>query len=165
MPTICRRMAALGSLTRTETGVVAGIAVPYGRYSKPIEGEAPRAFREQINPGALTTDDATAMFVQHDRSGVPLARVGAGTLEFTESTEGLRFRATLPEARQDVAEALSRRDLPGAVSIGFVVDDDEWNHLETQSLRTVTKGRIVEVSLVTAGAYTQAVATYIPKGE
>ena len=160
---ICRRMAALGSLTTSDRGSIAGVAVPYERYSSPIGNEGPRTFRERIMPGALTTDDNTAMYVQHDRTGVPLARVGAGTLEFEESDDGLRFRASLPAARSDVAEALTRGDLPGAVSIGFIVDADDWQHMEKQSLRDVTAGRIVELSLVTAGAYPDARGTFVPK--
>lgn len=164
-PKICHRMAALGSLTTSsEPGSIAGVAVPYNRFSSPIYNEGPRVFRERIEPGALTTNADTAMYVQHDRSGVPLARVGAGTLSFTESSEGLRFTASLPESRSDVMEALQRGDLPGAVSIGFLVDDDTWQHMDQQSLRDVTAGRIVELSLVTAGAYPDARGTYIPKG-
>jgi len=161
---MCYRMAAAGTLTQTEANSITGIAVPYDRYSHVIHGEAPRPFRERIRPRSLSVTEQTVMHVQHDRTGVPLARVGAGTMSFEESSEGLRFTAKLPATRGDVLEALSRGDLDGSVSIGFIVEDDEWDHHEKQSLREVTKGRLVEVSLVTAGAYPGARGTYIPGG-
>lgn len=157
-------MAALGSLSQTGSDRIEGVAVPYDRYSSVIHGEAARPFRERIMPGALRTDAKTSMFVQHDRTGVPLARVGAGTLRFSEAADGLRFEASLPSTRGDVLEALSRGDLDGSVSIGFVVEDDRWDHHEKQSLRDVTRGRVVELSLVSAGAYPGARGTYIPGG-
>jgi HK97 family phage prohead protease len=163
-PKICYRMAAAGQLTTTSPNSIEGIAVPYGRYSHVITNEAPRPFRERIRPRALAWDERTVMHVQHDRSGVPLARVGAGTMRLEEDSEGLRFHASLPAGRSDVIEALQRGDLDGSVSIGFIVEDDEWSHYEKQSLREVTKGRLVEVSLVTAGAYPGARGTYIPGG-
>ena len=164
IPKMCYRMAAAGTLTATGTNSIAGIAVPYDRYSHVINGEAPRPFRERIRPRALSITDQTVMHVQHDRTGVPLARVGAGTLTFDEAGEGLRFSAILPSTRSDVLEALQRGDLDGSVSIGFIVDEDEWDHHDKQSLREVTKGRLIEVSLVTAGAYPGARGTYIPGG-
>lgn len=157
-------MAAAGTLTTTGPNSIAGIAVPYDRYSHPIRNEAPRPFRERIMPNALTVQASTVMHVQHDRTGVPLARVGAGTLRFEEQADGLHFEATLPSTRSDVLEALTRGDLDGSVSIGFMVDDDKWTHMKEQSLRDVTSGRLVELSLVTAGAYPGARGTYIPGG-
>lgn len=164
MPRICYRMAAAGQLTTSSPSAIEGIAVPYGRYSNVITNEAPRPFRERIRPRALTWNETTVMHVQHDRTGVPLARVGAGTMQLEESPEGLRFRATLPAGRSDVIEALQRGDLDGSVSIGFIVEEDEWDHHDKQSLREVTKGRLIECSLVTAGAYPGARGTYIPGG-
>lgn len=82
-----------------------------------------------------------------------MARVGAGTLQFEESPNGLMFRAVLPESREDIREALRRGDLDGSVSIGFVCEDDEWVHGSAASLRTVRSGEIVELSIVSQAAY------------
>ena len=138
---------------------VSGIAVPYNEASEPIPGAA-RAFREVMSPGALSYDEATVMLVQHDQNGVPLARVGSGTLRFRESSKGLEFEADLPESREDIHEALQRGDLDGSVSVGMYVDDDEWTHGSDSSMRKVTRGRLVELSLVTAGAYKGARGEY-----
>ena len=162
---ICRRTLTATKSLRTEAGnILEGVAVPYNRLSYPIMDEGTRPFRERIRAAALRFDGTTVMHIQHDRTGVPLARVGAGTLTLEESDEGLRFRAELPESRTDVLEALERGDLDGSVSIGFIVDDDEWTHTETSSLREVTAGRLVELSIVTAGAYAGAVGTFSPGG-
>ena len=134
---------------------ISGLAVPFNTLSAPIP-DAGRVFRERIDARALTWDDRTVMLTQHDHTGVPLARVGSGTMTFENTDEGVRFRATLPESRADVREALERGDLPGDVSIGFLVDDDRWTHAKKGSMRTVTAGHIIELSLVTAGAYKQA---------
>jgi HK97 family phage prohead protease len=156
------RLMPTRSTTTTSDNSVTGIAVPYGQLSHPIQG-AGRSFREKVKPGALTYDDNTVLLTQHDQRGVPLARVGAGTLSFRETKQGLEFTATLPESRADLREALERGDMSGAVSIGFYVeeDGDRWTHANKQSLREVTQGHLVELSLVSpAGAYPGARITH-----
>jgi phage head maturation protease len=88
--------------------------------------------------------------------------VGAGTLSFRETPEGLEFTAKLPDSRPDIREAFERGDLDGSVSIGFYVepDGDRWTHGKKSSMREVTSGHIVEVSAVVQGAYRGAVANY-----
>ncbi len=156
------RLMPTRSTTTTLDNSVTGIAVPYGQLSHPIQG-AGRSFREKVKPGALTYDENTVLLTQHDQRGVPLARVGAGTLSFRETKQGLEFTATLPESRADLREALERGDMSGAVSIGFYVEDDgdRWTHANKQSLREVTQGHLVELSLVSpAGAYPGARITH-----
>lgn len=153
-----RRLTARMTSNPT-TGELSGIAVPYNTASRPIPGAA-REFREVMEPGALTYDDATVVLVNHDQDGVPLARVGAGTLTFAESDEGLRFTAQLPANRADITEALERGDLDGSMSVGMYVEADKWTHGEGQSVRRVTRGYLAEVSIVRQGAYEKASATY-----
>ena len=156
------RLMPTRSNTTTSDNSVTGIAVPYGQLSHPIQG-AGRSFREKVKPGALTYNENTVLLTQHDQRGVPLARVGAGTLSFRETKQGLEFTATLPESRADLREALERGDMSGAVSIGFYVeeDGDRWTHANKQSLREVTQGHLVELSLVSpAGAYPGARITH-----
>ncbi len=154
-----RRMTSRAMTSNRETNEVSGIAVPYNEASHLLPGAA-REFREVMAPGALEVSNDTVMLVQHDQKGVPLARVGAGTMSFKESPEGLRFSARLPEGRTDILEALERGDLDGSVSVGMYVDEDEWKHGSENSVRKVTAGRLVELSLVTAGAYQGARGTY-----
>ena len=46
---------------------------------------------------------------------------------------------------------MSRGDFDRSVSIGFIVDEDEYQHYEKGSIRTVTRGHLVELSIVTRG--------------
>ncbi len=136
---------------------VSGIAVPYNSSSVLLR-DRPRPYRERFAPGAFPDiGEHVALFVGHDHRSLPLARVGAGTLSFSESDEGLRFTATLPDSRADVLEAISRGDI-GGVSIGFNSDDDDWTHRRGNmpSDRVVKKASLYELSLVTAGAYPKA---------
>ena len=159
MPKLETRRMAIRLCKDEEKRMVSGVAVPYNSASHPIPGSA-RTFREVMAPGALTYDEYTVMLVQHDQDGVPLARVGAGTLRFRESPDGLQFEADLPDSREDIHEALRRGDLDGSVSVGMYVDDDEWTHGSDSSMRKVTRGRLIELSLVTAGAYEGARGEY-----
>ena len=151
---------APGRLMATSEGVrFEGIAVPYNSTSVTLRDRR-RPYKERIHPGALKWDGSTVLLTQHDQRGIPLARVSAGTLRFTESSEGLRFEADLPESRSDIREALRRGDLDGSVSIGFVCHDDDWVHGNTTSLRTVRRADLIECSIVTAGAYPAASGNY-----
>ena len=151
-PNLEIRMAP-GRLTATSEGVrFDGIAVPYNTTSVTLRDRR-RPYKERIAPGSLRWSDDTVMLTQHDQRGIPLARVAAGTLRFHDNGNGLAFEAELPESRADIREALRRGDLDGSVSIGFVCEDDDWVHGKTTSLRTVRKAELVELSIVTAGAY------------
>ena len=148
------RSNALAGGAVVDGNTVTGIAVPYNSSSVLLR-DRPRPYRERFAPGAFPEiGEHVALFIGHDHRSLPLARVGAGTLSFSESDEGLRFTATLPESRSDVLEAVRRGDI-GGVSIGFNSDDDEWNHRRgTQpSDRLVKKASLFELSLVAAGAY------------
>lgn len=140
----------------SEDNTISGIAVPYGSSSVLLR-DRPRPYREMFKRDAMTIGENVALYVQHDSTGLPLARTGANTLQFEEDEAGLRFRATLPESRKDVAEAISRGDI-GGVSIGFIVEEDVWEHRKdaTPSTRTVMKAHLIELSLVAAGAYPDA---------
>lgn len=141
-----------------EGRTITGIAVPYNSSSTLLR-DRPRPYRERFSHGAFESiDDHVSLFVGHDHRSLPLARVGAGTLSFTESREGLLFQATLPEARTDVLEAVRRGDI-GGVSIGFNTIEDTWTHRrgDTPSSRVVTRAELFELSLVPAGAYPAAV--------
>jgi len=136
---------------------ISGIAVPYGSSSVLLR-DRPRPYRERFAAGAFPQiDEGVALYVGHDHRSLPLGRVGAGTLSFEESPEGLRFKATLPESRSDVLEAVKRGDL-GGVSIGFSPVEDDWTHRSGKlpSDRLVTKATLYELSLVSAGAYPEA---------
>jgi hypothetical protein len=136
---------------------ITGIAVPYNSSSV-LLNDRPRPYRERFAPGSFPNiGDHVSLFVGHDHRSLPLARVGAGTLSFEESPEGLRFKATLPESRADVLEAVSRGDI-GGVSIGFNSIEDDWQHRSNKmpSDRIVSQASLFELSLVASGAYPAA---------
>ena len=138
----------------TENRTISGVAVPYRSPSK-LLNDRPRAYREEFRQGAFQDiDENVALYLQHDHKGLPLARVGAGTITFSESERGLLFSATLPDSRPDIAEAVARGDIAG-VSIGFQAVTDDWNHRAAAmpSTRIVTKARLFELSLVANPAY------------
>jgi len=84
------------------------------------------------------------------------ARTRSGSLTIEERSTGIHFSAELPETTlgNDVRVLMHRGDLSGEMSFGFYVDAEEWNAKRTQ--RTVTRGRLVELSVVTVGAYESA---------
>tara|TARA_B110000858_G_scaffold158980_1_gene182410 strand:+ start:103 stop:582 length:480 start_codon:yes stop_codon:yes gene_type:complete len=147
------RSMTLSGVT-TENRTITGIAVPYKSSSK-LLNDRPRPYREEFRQGAFKDiDENVALYLQHDHKGLPLARVGAGTISFTESERGLLFSAQLPESRGDIAEAVARGDIAG-VSIGFSSLSDDWNHRSGSmpSTRIVKSARLFELSLVANPAY------------
>ncbi len=114
-----------------------------------------RGYKEKIKRGALRFDANTALFMGHAyENQVPLARVGSGTMEVEEDNQGLAFRSVLPAWATAVQESLERGDLAGAVSIGFIAEEDEFDN--RLRLRTVTAGYLHHVALVMQGAYPNA---------
>ena len=98
----------------TEGVVLVGIAVPYNEYTEIHEHGV--TFRERFLPGSMEIPESATLKLGHEPGGVPLARAGAGTIEFDpDDPRGLAFRASLPESRRDIVEALERGDLSGAV--------------------------------------------------
>ncbi len=149
-----RRMTA----SATATGnTLSGVAVPYDQFSHVLH-DRPRAYRERFKRGAMKPNPETVMLYGHDQGGVPLGRVGSGSLRFHQAAEGLMFEIDLPESRPDIREALQRGDLSGAVSVGFYVeaDGDEWQNKTNPAVRTVRNAELVECSIVPMGAYPQA---------
>ncbi len=155
MTKIERRTLPAGTM---KNRTIDGIAVPYNSLSVVLR-DRPRPYRERMEPRAMQIDDSVSMFIQHEPSSVPLGRTGAGTLRFEERAEGLGFACDLPECRKDVIEALERGDFDGSVSVGFIVSEggDTWKHNRGgPSIRTVRNARLVEISLVSSGAYGSA---------
>ena len=107
---------------KVEGNILRGIAVPFEEWTEIHERGV--TFREKFVRGSIDVPDSAVLQFSHQDGGVPLARVGAGTITFTDSPEGLRFEASIPESRKDITEALERGDLDGSVSIGFHTVED-----------------------------------------
>ena len=152
-----REVRAVPVEVRAETKdgklVLEGAAITYGRWSLDLGG-----FVERIAPGAFErsiagTDDLMLLW-NHD-SAVPLARMGADAgLELIDTPTELRFRATLADtqAARD-AHALIRDGVCRGCSFAFSVVEDEWEARSGRTERTVTEGRLFEITLTPSPAY------------
>lgn len=116
-----------------------------------------RKFREQFKKGAFTESlekDDQLFLWSHDPSKV-LGRTKNGTLRLEEDDIGLRFELDLPNTTlgNDAYETIKRGDVDG-VSFGFKVEADEIQDTDNDlPLKTVTKARLFEVSVVAFPAY------------
>ena len=114
-------------------------------------------FKEKVRKGAFAEsigrDDIRALF-NHDPNYV-LGRNRAGTLELVEDNVGLRVRITPPDTSwaRDITTSIRRGDI-SQMSIGFVVEDDEWSSKDGIDTRELKKVRLFDVSPVTFPAYT-----------
>lgn len=135
--------------------MLTGYAVKWEKKSK-VLGFL-RKFREQFKKGAFTESlekDDQLFLWSHDPSKV-LGRTKNGTLRLEEDDIGLRFELDLPNTTlgNDAYETIKRGDVDG-VSFGFKVEADEIQDADDDlPLRTVTKARLFEVSVVAFPAY------------
>ena len=120
------------------------------------------AFREVLTREAFEgrlEDNVLALF-NHDQDS-PLAKVGAG-LELSLDDHGLRFSFPIPDTStgRDLIELMDRGIVQDA-SFAFTVGEDgqSWSRDEDDDIdvRTITRlDRLVDVSVVTVGAYPDA---------
>lgn len=134
---------------------IEGHAAVFDSWSETLGGIFP--FKEKVRKGAFSEsigrDDIRALF-NHDPNYV-LGRNRAGTLELVEDDVGLRVRITPPDTiwARDITTSIRRGDI-SQMSIGFVVEDDEWSSKDGIDTRELKKVRLFDVSPVTFPAYT-----------
>ena len=134
---------------------IEGHAAVFDSWSETLGGIFP--FKEKVRKGAFAEsigkDDIRALF-NHDPNYV-LGRNRAGTLELVEDDVGLRVRITPPDTSwaMDITTSIRRGDI-SQMSIGFVVEDDEWSSKDGIATRELKKVRLFDVSPVTFPAYT-----------
>lgn len=134
---------------------IEGHAAVFDSWSETLGGIFP--FKEKVRKGAFAEsigrDDIRALF-NHDPNYV-LGRNRAGTLELVEDDVGLRVRITPPDTSwaNDITTSIRRGDI-SQMSIGFVVEDDEWSSSDGIDTRELKKVRLFDVSPVTFPAYT-----------
>lgn len=113
-------------------------------------------FREVIAPGAFTDAigrDDVVFLINHE--GLPLARTRSGTLVLEQDARGLKMSTTLDANDPDVKSIvgkMKRGDLD-KMSFAFLPDVQEWDETGDTPLRTITKARLFDVSIVTTPAY------------
>ena len=118
-------------------------------------------FNEVVSPSAFEgrlNDPVVALFNHNQLQ--PLAKVGAG-LELSVDDYGLRYSFPIPDttAGRDLVELMERgivRDASFAFMLG--PDGDTWEKRDGENdLRTINRvARLVDVSVVTIGAYSDA---------
>jgi HK97 family phage prohead protease len=133
---------------------IEGHAAMFDKLSEPMFG-----FREKIAAGAfaesIKRDDIRALF-NHDANYV-LGRNKAKTLRLNEDEIGLHIEIDPPQTSwaNDLTESIRRGDI-SQMSFGFIVEADEWQHHKGKdSIRTLTKVQLFDVSPVTYPAYPQ----------
>lgn len=137
------------------SAVIEGHAAVFDSWSETLGGIFP--FREIVRKGAFSEsigkDDIRALF-NHDPNYV-LGRNRAGTLELAEDEVGLRVRILPPDTgwARDIVTSIRRGDIT-QMSIGFVVEDDEWSTRDSMDVREIRKVQLFDVSPVTFPAYT-----------
>lgn len=118
-------------------------------------------FAEVIAPTAFEgrLDDPVVAVFNHNQLQ-PLAKVGAG-LELSVDERGLRYSFPIPDttAGRDLVELMERGIVRDA-SFAFMLasDGDSWESRDgAKDLRTIHRvARLVDVSVVTVGAYSDA---------
>jgi HK97 family phage prohead protease len=122
------------------------------------------AFREQIDRTAFEgrLEDPVVALFNHDNLR-PLAKVGAG-LDLSVDDYGLRYSFPVPDTTtgRDLVELMDRGIVREA-SFAFTIapDGERWERKEGDEYetRTITRvGRLIDVSVVTVGAYSDASA-------
>lgn len=130
---------------------VSGYAAVFGQ-----EADIGGWFREIIAPGAFTEAigrDDVVFLINHE--GLPLARTRSGTLTLTQDDTGLRMETVLDATDPDVISItgkMKRGDLD-KMSFAFLPEIQEWDETQDPPLRTITKARLFDVSIVTTPAY------------
>jgi HK97 family phage prohead protease len=121
--------------------------IPYGTPSEDLGG-----FVEVIERTAFRNTRLDNLVAVVDHAGVPLAR-HPDTLMLEDRDDGLHWSFDPPKSREDIREAVERRDLQGA-SWRMVVGRDRWDG-DTRHVEDVEVLR--DVSVVTRPAYRDAV--------
>lgn len=129
-----------------------GYAIRFNSLSTDLGG-----FRERIAKDAFTeslkSDPDVRAMVSHDPSKV-IGRTKAGTLRLSEDSDGVRSVIDVPDTAvgRDVITSVKRGDLSN-MSFGFTVRDDSWETLDGESVRTINKADLFDVSVVAYPAY------------
>lgn len=119
-------------------------------------------FRERIQSGAIERADTVKSYFNHDPSMVLSTTRSSPPLTLTESGEGLRFSAPIPDTSygRDLRENLRNGNVQGA-SFSFMVPeggDRMWEESDGTIHRDISRLTLFEVGPVTDPAYVQTSA-------
>lgn len=133
--------------------LIRGYAAVFDQLSLPLGW----GFREKIRAGAFAaslTDDVRGLW-NHNPDYV-LGRSTNGTLRLNEDELGLRIEIEPPATQlaQHFMANIERGDV-NQMSFLFRALDEEWDEIDGELVRTLTKVKLYEVSPVTFPAYPQ----------
>lgn len=119
-------------------------------------------FRERIQSGSIERADTVKSYFNHDPSMVLSTTRSSPPLTLTESGEGLRFSAPIPDTSygRDLRENLRNGNVQGA-SFSFMVPeggDRMWEESDGTIHRDISRLTLFEVGPVTDPAYVQTSA-------
>lgn len=132
---------------------IRGYAAVFDQMSLPLGW----GFREKIRAGAFAaslSDDVRGLW-NHNPDYV-LGRTLNGTLRLNEDELGLRIEIDPPDTQlaQHFLSNIERGDV-NQMSFLFRALDEEWDEIDGELVRTLTKVKLYEVSPVTFPAYPQ----------
>lgn len=149
----------LSTRIKNESKIVSGYAVKWDKLSKKIT-ENDNSFYEKIKKGAfaesLKDKNQKALFLHHWNDY--LGSIQENTLFLEEDTIGLAFTLTLPNNAlgDQIYKEIKGKKL-SHVSVSFYSVEDNWETINFERYRTITKAELVEISLVYNPAYTDSV--------
>ena len=136
-------------------------AIVYGAVSEDLGG-----WREVFAPGSVTLEPDLRMLFDHQTSMV-IGRSSAGTLDAMDDGSGITATGYPPDTQwaRDLRVSMERGDI-NQMSFRFVAleDDITWVPSETEAadggyvLRTVSRAKVSELSVVAMPAYPQTIA-------
>ncbi|MBF4500229.1 HK97 family phage prohead protease [Savagea sp. SN6] len=134
---------------------VEGYTLKWGSMSNPI-ATADGFFYENFAMGAFDEtlqNDEQLVLYGHDINQV-LGRTSNNTALLVADEAGLHLTVDLPNTTlgKDVLELVKRGDIAG-MSVGFIKQEDSFERVDGDIVRTINKAKLVEVSLVPMPAY------------
>lgn len=142
--------------------VIEGYSPVFERYSRNLGGFVEKVEKRSVSQ--LLQDDQIITY-NHDLTGPPLARRGAGTADISADDYGVHYRARLGsgEYARRVYDAVERGDAAGSsftFAMGVTPDGepgDAWTQTEEgYLLRSLRAIRVIEMGPVTTPAYFDA---------
>ena len=138
---------------------IVGLAAP---FNSPAEiHDAFGSYQETLMPGSFARTvtergDRIQLYAMHNRTMFPLGTIP----RLSESVRGLEMEGRVSDTTAgNDALTLIRDGVVGGLSIGFQVIRQEWN--ADYSERTIHEVRLMEISLVTEPAYSDALVSSV----
>lgn len=152
----------------TEDGHLIGTPI---RFNSPTRINTPSGEFEEVIERSSVNDNLlkdVVLFVNHDKSRIPLARTRTGNLKLEIRDDGVYMDAKLNLERSDCKDVyLAVKDgTISGMSFGFRVEEDEWSEVRSKLPKRKIKkiGYVQEVSVVTDPAY-ESTNVYARSGE